>query len=250
MATEQVVETVAESLEDAAIVTRQLNTKTIGLLAGGLGVGLVVGFIIGWRFNRAKIYAEAFAQSEEEVEKIREMYREATIVKMDDKPKLEEVIEERGYAEKSEEPERQTRPPVPIPPTVVLSEQTEIPTIKLETGKSKDLDWNYEEELAKRTPDQPYIIHEDEFAENETQYRQESLTWYAGDEILADENEDKIETPNDIVGLENLSRFGHGSGDYNVVFVRNNERQMEYEISRVPNSFSEEVLGIHDEPRE
>jgi len=269
MATEQVVEkaaeTVAESLEEAAFVTRRINPRDISLVAGGLGLGLVIGFVIGWRLNRAKIYAEAYRQSEEEVEKIREMYREATAIKLEDKPALEAVIQERGYAttegvlpadeleptnDSSGEVEVRLRAPVPIPPTLTVGDQPEIPTIRLETGKSKDLHWDAEEELASRTPDRPYIIHEDEFSANETDYRQETLTWYAEDGVLTDENEDKIEAPDDIVGLDNLNKFGHGSGDYNVLFVRNDAKNMEYEISRMHTSYAEEVLGITNEPRE
>ena len=249
MATEQVVETAARSLEEAAFMTLQLNVRMIGLVAGGVSAGLVVGFLVGWRFQRAKIRAEAFAQSEEEVEKIREMYRNAAKIQVDEKPTLEEVVEDRGYAVKIEVPdqaERLPRPPVPISP----SEAVRASDITRDTAAPAPFPgWDMEEELANRRPDRPYVIHEEEFSENFGDHRQETLTYYAGDAVLADENEDRIDVPDDIIGLDNLTKFGHGSGDPETVFVHNPIRNMDYEITRVPDSYAELVLGLqHDQP--
>jgi hypothetical protein len=51
----------------------------------------------------------------------------------------------------------------------------------------------------------------------------------------------------DIVGNA-LSRFGHGTSDPNVVFVRNDVLQLQIEITRHPNeSYEESVEGLqHD----
>ena len=247
MATEQVIEQVAEvaekaaeHLEDAAVVTRRLNPKIIGYSTIGLGVGIAIGFAVGYRWNRAKIRAEAFKQSEKEVEEIREMYREsAESVKIaTGKPPLDEVIEERGYLVVEEE-ERPTRPPVPVAPAPPLSRE--------ELTKSKNDGWDYPAELAKRSDDRPYIIHQDEYSENGTEYKQETLTWYASDEVLTDEDEAPMENPDAIVGMENLDKFGHGSDDVRVVFIRNDLMQMEYEVCLVLNSYASEVQGINDD---
>ena len=71
---EQVVEEVAENLEEAAEVTRQQSIPELSdFLVGGFAVGVAVGFYFGHRWNKEKIRAEAFKKSEEEVEKIREV---------------------------------------------------------------------------------------------------------------------------------------------------------------------------------
>jgi hypothetical protein len=41
--------------------------------------------------------------------------------------------------------------------------------------------------------------------------------------------------------------FGHGSGDPNVVYIRNEKLQAEYEVLRDPGSYEIEVLGGHVE---
>lgn len=252
MATEQVVEQVtehvAENLEEAAGVVRHINAQKIGYSLAGLGVGVAIGFFIGYRWNRAKIRAEVFRESEAEVEKIREMYRDSARVVRDRdvKPDLEEVIEERQYSIPVEEkPERPTRPPVPVAEPPVSA-----PSVQISTEKSKHAGWDFEEELATRSEEQPYIIHQDEYQGNEKGYRQTVLTWYAGDNVLADEEEEPIPNADDVVDLNHMSRFGHGTDDINVLFVRNDRLRAEYEICRVSTSYEEEVQGLSndDEP--
>ena len=51
-----------------------------------------------------------------------------------------------------------------------------------------------------------------------------------------------------MVGLVNLGKFGHGSGDPNVVYVRNVELEMEIEIIHSDGKFSEQSRGIVENP--
>lgn len=107
-------------------------------------------------------------------------------------------------------------------------------------------EWDYETELAKRTPDAPYVIHEDEFHNDEAGFHQISLIWYAGDQILADQENQPVYNYSDVIG-EFL--FGHGSSDPNVFFVRNHETRSEFEITYDPGRFSIIAFGteIEDE---
>lgn len=110
-----------------------------------------------------------------------------------------------------------------------------------------DDDWNYEQELATRTDARPYIIHKDEFYGEERGYTQTTLTYYAGDNIMVDEEESPVYNHDDVVGA---LIFGHGSGDPNVVYIRNTLRKAEYEILYDPGLYSTEVLGLEIEPNE
>lgn len=103
-------------------------------------------------------------------------------------------------------------------------------------------DWDYDEEIAKRTPNKPYVIHKDEFWAEERGYEQITLCYYAGDDILADEDDTPIYDYKKIIGTELL--FGHGSTDPRVFHVRNEKNEAEYEILLHDGRFSEEVLGI------
>jgi len=244
---ELVVEEVAENLEEAAAVVRTLDTKAVGFLLGGLAVGVGIGFFIGYRYNREKLRMEAFEASEEELQRIREYYGRT------EKPELENIVAERGYAT-SEEPSRPLPAPVPVREPEAFEPPTEpvtIPEGDVEVKeKDKDAGWSMPLELAQRTPHVPYIIHQDEYMENDTEFPQVTLTYYENDEVLADVDDTVINNAEQIVGVSTLSRFGHGSDDYNVVYVRNPHLEMEYEICRVQKSFEVEVQGLDDAPEE
>lgn len=104
--------------------------------------------------------------------------------------------------------------------------------------------WDYDEELQLRTPHKPYIIHKDEFFNQEFEGDQNTLTYYSQDDIMADDSDTPVYGYEKLVGT---LQFGHGSGDPNVVYVRNEDRKCEYEILFDPGSFSTEILGIYAE---
>lgn len=103
-------------------------------------------------------------------------------------------------------------------------------------------------ELAARLEDFPYLISSTEFYENEYGWRQISLTYYAGDRVLADDRDEHIPDIGRTVGQNNLARFGHWSGDARLVFVRNHPLQTEFEIALSDGKYSVEVMGEDDTP--
>jgi hypothetical protein len=107
--------------------------------------------------------------------------------------------------------------------------------------------WNYDLESKKRTKEAPYVLHRDEFFDEENDYSQSTLTYYAGDNILVDEDDTPIYNHDAVVG-ELL--FGHGSGDPNVVYIRNDRRKAEYEVIYDKGLYSVEVLGLEIEDNE
>jgi hypothetical protein len=257
MATEQVAEQVAEGLEEAAKATRQVDARAVGFFMAGTVFGIAVGLYFGYRFNREHIKAELFKESEEEIARIRETYQ-AKLVALENQEKapVEDIVKERGYTSYStkvteqELPERPLSAPVPIeerraPLPIEVEEPTPVRTFRTTLSeKDKHDGWNYPKELAQRRADQPYIIHQDEFATNESGYPQVTYVYYAGDNILAGEDERVITNPVDLIGPGMFSRFGHGTDDYNMLYIRNPELQMEFELCRSPGSYEEEVLGL------
>lgn len=105
-------------------------------------------------------------------------------------------------------------------------------------------DFDYDVEVTFRTEDKPYIITHDEFFEGEKDYQQSTLTYFEEDDVLADERDQPV--PEDTVGEDHLTRFGFGSKDHNIVYVRNDELQIDFEINRSENSYAKEVLGFDD----
>ena len=112
---------------------------------------------------------------------------------------------------------------------------------------AKDYEFDLEEEKKKRRPDRPYILEHDEFYESE--YQAVTLTWYEGDEVLADEKDEHIPDIDKVVGEDNLLRFGAGSRDPNIIYVRNEKLEVDFEIVKNDGSYMEQVHGFiqHDD---
>lgn len=107
-----------------------------------------------------------------------------------------------------------------------------------------DPEWDWTEELAARNTSKPYVIHLEEFLQNEHDFTQLSISYYEGDMVLTDESDFPFMAIEEIVGSENLKRFGDGSGDKHTVFVRNEQLGIDYEITRSEGSFQNEVAGF------
>lgn len=238
MAAEQIAEHVAEGLEEAAQVTREFDMGRIGFGLGGLAVGLAFGFYVGYKFNRATIRAEVLKEAEAQIDQIRLFYHEK-YESAAPKPPLEQVVEERAQQIREELPPRPTRPSVPVtePRPVQYPQKREEPTSSLG-------EWNYDKEIAQRDRNHPYIIHELEFQERFPDYTQLQWTYYAGDDILCDERDEIVTRPELVVGEENLKKFGHGASNTEMVYVRNDRLEIEWEITRSWKSHAEEVLGL------
>lgn len=237
---EEVVEEVATNLEEVAAATRRLDARAIGFFGLGLGLGLGVGFYFGHKWNKEKLRLEAFKESEAEVEAIRETYRRKEMVL--EKPRLEQVIEEQGYSTKVD----RLPAPVPIietPTTLVEVPEEAVDETPEDTSKNKDLGWSYPTELANRSPNTPYVIHQDEFFNSEHGYEKVVYTYFDGDDVLADDDNQPLLDGASIVGGDNL-KWGHGADNFNVVYVRNDKLELEMEICRDPRSWEATFGGL------
>jgi len=103
-----------------------------------------------------------------------------------------------------------------------------------------------DKEKRNRTEEAPYILSKDEFMESDSDYTQSTVTYFGGDKVLVDSREDIIEDVDMTVGEGNLERFGHGSGDPNVLYVRNDRLEIEFEILLSQGKYSKEVAGLEE----
>jgi hypothetical protein len=252
VAAELVAEQVADHIEDVAEVTRHINATSVRYFLGGVCFGAALGFYIGYRYNREKIKAEAFKESEEEIENIREHYQQKVKAYENSagKADLSEIVVREGYTPGPAEgpdvilqgvdydrSQRPLKPMVPVDPAKRVFRSTN-------ASKDKMDGWNFPKELSHRSHEHPYIIHQDEFAQNETEYAQVTYTYYAEDDVLLDEAEEIILDRDDIVGSGVLNRFGHGTDDFNILYVCNPVLELEIEICRTSGSYEVEVLGL------
>ena len=115
-------------------------------------------------------------------------------------------------------------------------------------GKPLDRDDEaWEKEVAERSEDRPYVISEEEFFENEQDFEQWSMTYYAGDDVLTTDKDEVVEDVDAMVGEDNLTKFGHMSKDMHLVYIKNNKRGLDFEIARSRGKYTVEVLGLEDE---
>jgi hypothetical protein len=255
MATEVIAEEIATNLEEVAEVTRKIgNAAGIGYFGIGLIIGAGIGFYYGHKHLKEKLRAEAFEESKIEVEQIREAYSARAVVK--EKPGTpEEIVKEQGYegppvAAGADATVTRLKASVPVQEPI---QYHRAPPPQEPAKPVHDPQWNFEEELAKRVPGEPHVIHEDEYHETEDGlprpgWTQTAMTYYARDDVLTNERDEVVPNADEVIGQYNL-RFGVGSTDPDLVFIRNPDRMLEMEITRVDKSYEEHVLGFdsHEE---
>ena len=93
-----------------------------------------------------------------------------------------------------------------------------------------------------RSADKPFIISHEEFEDGDLEYSQNTLTYYQGDGVLTDEDDKPILDMT--VVIESNLQFGNASGDKNVVYIRNDKLEVDFEVVQDLGYYTEEVLGV------
>jgi len=93
--------------------------------------------------------------------------------------------------------------------------------------------------------DHPYIIDADCFASDGLENNKLTITYYEGDDTLVDDGEEIIVDRDMIIGMDTLRQFGDGgSMDPDVVYVRNEQLGIDYEIIRRYDCYHQEVPPV------
>lgn len=96
-----------------------------------------------------------------------------------------------------------------------------------------------------RNPEFPYVITEAEYRIDRPEFEKDSLTYYAGDDTLAEENGNYIPDKNGTAGNHNLQEFfGMGSGDDRLLYIRNERVMADFEINLNDGKYTKEVLDV------
>lgn len=133
--------------------------------------------------------------------------------------------------------------------TVTREERVEVTTNVFETDPEETGHVEFEEEAERRKAEGlPYIITEQEYLENAPGHEQTGLTYFEDDDTLLDAADKIIPDSDGVVGDDNLTKFGYGSKNANVVFIRNDSMEEDFEVERSFGSYVEEAFGIrHDD---
>lgn len=103
-------------------------------------------------------------------------------------------------------------------------------------------EFDYETEMINRDPAMPYIVSEQEFNELNEEHEAIELVWYEDDETMSDAADEIIEDVDSKIGLDNL-KFGYGSGNPKVVYVRNEMMDALFAIDLANGSYASIVHG-------
>lgn len=242
---------VGEEALAAEAVVEALDGVRVEFLLIGIAAGAAIGAFVGYKVAVKRLEDRYEKLLEEEGERLSNHYasKVQAIENREEKPALGEVVQQLGYADTPQTPQV-VPPPVPrreeptaqgpgAPPPTPPAETTSV-------FDAPDDNWDYAaEEVNRRDPEVPWVIHIDEHRANEPDHEQVTWTYYAGDDILANDADQEVDQ-DATVGVKNMGLFGHGSGDPNVVYVRNVHASMDFEIIRSPGSYAHEVRGLDE----
>lgn len=246
-------EQVVEGLEEIAVAAPAGINKGV-LLVGGV----IIGASLGYYFTKRHLAKKYMAQADSEIEAMREHYasklRTSAAIRTADVDEATQIIEEQEYGPqpttRSELKDLQQEQHVVNPEAWRKAAEDELAAEPEITANVFEVDdewnWDFENDLRAGGVD-PYVLHHEEWT-TEGMYTRLSLTYFEGDDVLADEHDTPIDDQDAMVGLANLAKFGHGSGDPNVVYIRNVELELEIEIVHSDGKFSEERRGIVEPP--
>lgn len=243
MAAGPVTEAVAEVAEQVA--TEALEVADVARVFDGraFGLGIIAGALVAggttYLILERRLRAQYEAQAEEEISQMREHFA-AKAIALEEKPRLEDIVKEQGYGTPAQDADPGT------PQTAITTEERnvfEAQRDEVVTEVDPNEGWDYDTERSNRSAGKPYVIHRDEQEEMQG-LSQSTFTYYEGDDVLCDERDRVIDARDEILGVEFVDKFGHGSGDPNVVYIRNEELGVEIEVCRSPNAYAEEVHGF------
>jgi hypothetical protein len=128
---------------------------------------------------------------------------------------------------------------------------------EMDTEEDEEQSHNiFEEDEADRVPerkpnsDAPYVVSIDQHFEDDNGYEKITVTYYEADDVLSDERDQMVNNFERIIGPDFTQHWGAASKDPNIVYIRNDKLEVDYEVIRDKRSYHVHVLGIPMDPRE
>lgn len=242
---EDAIDVAAEMAKENAV--RLLNRTKLQFALGGWVLGAITGGFFAYKFAYSRAQTKYSQIVDDEIAEMREHYREKGRALESEAAKgdLDLLVNDLGYSESEDE-----KPPMVIQPPRAETKSEDKPP---EPPKTRNIfaepppvnhEWDWHAERRGRSPDTPYVIHYDE--RYELEYEETTLTYYTVDDVLCN-NDDEVydhDARNALIGEGSLDRFGHGSNDPSIVYVRNDKLELVFEVVKSPNCYAEEVHGF------
>lgn len=221
-----------------------MTKETLNLVLSGVG-GLLVGGSVGFVVTRHILKTKYEAIAQEEINDVKEFYRNR------DKDVVEESSDVPDF---SKEEDEQLEADIAQLDAIVASRGYDEQEIEVSTGpymggmsveeRTPIHEAEFLEFVEKRNTNEPYVISIDEFMDEHEDYDKHTLTYFEADETLIDSNEKIIPEVSATVGIDPLTMFGRFSKDKNIVYVRNERLEMDYEVCLDTRSYTEAIAGF------
>lgn len=214
--------------------------------AAGVIVGAGIGALITWRF--LKQHYETLSQEEIDAVKAHysKVFKEGPDADLSSMvAKYKDKVDELGYSgvqsDDSDDPEDDEDDAEEESDDAYVQEDSsdDHPEPKITNI------WQYTKDHP-HPEDEAYVITFEQFNNEHDDYDKSDLVYYEGDDILVDSQESPIDNVEDLIGPDALTRFGDGSRDKNMVYVRNDRIAMDFEVSRDERSYTEVIIGIQE----
>ncbi len=206
------------------------------LVSSAAGISGAIGFASGYYLLRKQLEAKYTEISHEEIAEAKAYY--SRMYKKDD---FADPIELATKHQQDEEMDEDL--------SVVLETVEEI-VEELEYRDSPVHDQEAELLLslvqAAKAENKPYLISKQAFLENEVEHDQLTLVYYEEDDLLIDPSDNIVEDVDPLIGLSHLSNFGDFKvlgDDNNIIYIRNEAQQIDFEVIRSKGNYAKEVLG-------
>lgn len=258
----ELVEDAAEFVEARASWLSNPKMHILGATLVGVAFGGALTYLVVSKRLSAKYQKEADAQIEDVKNRYSVIHKNGTNLEElaavhpeSDRERAEDIITEQEYISydqvetTAEAPESPVEEAISVTQAIIEATSGEITHHNVFESDDPTTYFNFREEQARRKakPDLPHVITKDEFDNNDTDYDQATLTYYDGDDVLADQQDSPVDNIEAVMGYENLLRFGHGSGDPRIVYIRNPKLELDFEVVHSDGKFAKEVLGFDDE---
>lgn len=248
-----VADAVLDDASEAVDTARGFDFRAFG---AGISFGAVVGAGICYLVVNKRLRTKYDAIADEEIAGMKRHYDKKlrSLEIQSEKKTIDEVAQDLGYATEGDgkvayhrvgsEPDKASDTITPEPELKNVFENDDDPEVEMTES------WNMEKEIASRSAAEPYVIHRDEYNEGVTgdvPFDQYTLTYFEGDDVLCREDDQIIADQDEVVGLGNLAKFGHGSGDPNVVYIRNEKLKVDIEVTHSDGKYAQEVAGFTED---
>lgn len=227
-------------------------------IVGGFLAGLVVGGTIGYFVQKKQLEIKYANIATDEIADVKEHYR---LIRKDgyDPDKLLEYADKDAkltqkvvQVDRSEalEDYKQTMKDLGYSEddgpgtTKNVFTDAQVNDLDEETGEESHFS-ELEALIAQRTPEVPYIISAAEYQEGAEEYSSTVLTAYS-DDVVVDEVNKVVPNIHQLIGESALTMFGKFSEDPNIVYIRNERLDIQFEIIQDDRTYTNVVLGIDD----